>query len=119
MRTRPLQRIAPRNDDLAPTLTSIGRCLVGTLHGPSDKGERRSPWSTGIPEHVRLQAYIAAHNVTRQLPTRRATQVLRTALSPLWVRDAVAAHPSLIQQREILRILAPRQRAQIGVDVGR
>ena len=39
----------------------------------------RSPWSTGIPEYVwRHQANIAAHNVTRQLPTRRATQVLRT-----------------------------------------
>src|SRR6476659_8244076 len=39
----------------------------------------RYPWSTGIPEYVWLhQASIAAHNVTRQLPTRRATQVLRT-----------------------------------------
>src|ERR1700730_7978414 len=39
----------------------------------------RSPWSTGIPEYVwRHQANIAAHNVTGQLPTRRATQVLRT-----------------------------------------
>jgi hypothetical protein len=39
----------------------------------------RSPWSTGIPEYVwRHQANIAAHNVMRQLPTRRATQVLRT-----------------------------------------
>src|SRR5262245_30805074 len=39
----------------------------------------RSPWSTGIPEYVwRHQANLAAHNVTRQLPTRRATKVLRT-----------------------------------------
>src|SRR5882672_12478751 len=43
----------------------------------------RSPWSTGIPEYVwRHQANIAAHNVTGQLPTRRATQVLRTGAEP-------------------------------------
>src|SRR5579863_1134731 len=39
----------------------------------------RFPWPTGIPQYVwRHHANIAAHNVTRQLPTRRATQVLRT-----------------------------------------
>src|SRR5262245_33760130 len=39
----------------------------------------RSPWSTGIPEYVwRHPANIAAYIVTRQLPTRRVTQVLRT-----------------------------------------
>jgi hypothetical protein len=67
------------NADPTPTLMSIGRCFVGALHGPSDKATIRSPWSTGIPEYVwRHQANIAVHNVTRQLPTRRATQVLRT-----------------------------------------
>src|SRR5258705_10068956 len=79
MRTRPLQPIALMNDDPTPTLTSIGRCFVGAFMAQVTRRTIRSPWSTGIPEYAwRHQANIAAHNVTRQLPTRRATQVLRT-----------------------------------------
>jgi Transposase DDE domain/Transposase domain (DUF772) len=51
----------------------------------------RSPWSTGIPEYVwRHQANIAAHNVTGQLPTRRATQVLRNYAVGLYSSRRIA-----------------------------
>src|SRR5258708_32440286 len=79
MRTRPLQPIALMNDDATLTLMSIGRCFVGALHGPSDKANDKVSVVNWNPEYVwRHQANITAHNVTRQLPTRQATQVLRT-----------------------------------------
>jgi len=39
------------NDDPTPTLTSIGRCFVGALHGPSDKANEKVSvvnWNSGI-----------------------------------------------------------------------
>src|SRR5262245_4161262 len=47
---------------------SIGRCFVGTLHGPSDKANDKVSvvnWNSGIRR--RHQANIAAYNVTREL----------------------------------------------------
>src|ERR1700738_4554327 len=86
MRTRPLQPIALMNDGPTPTLTSIGRCFVGALHGPSDKANDKV--SVGQLEFRITYGAIKQilQRTTLRASYRHAAQhkCCAQALSPLW-----------------------------------
>src|SRR6516165_2756104 len=60
----------------------------------------RSPWSTGISEW-RHQANIAAHNVTRQLPTAAQHKCCAQALSQKRTFECVCAMSALPPKADI------------------
>ena len=75
------------NDDPTPTLTSIGRCFVGALHGPSDKANDKV--SVGQLEFRNTYGAIKQilQRTTLRASYRHAAQhkCCAQALSPLWV----------------------------------